>query len=336
MTRHKPKVVVIGGGSGISNLLRGLKQYDTELTAVVTMFDSGGSSGLLQTEFGYPPFGDLRQCLLALAEDTRGTEGIRDALDYRFGGETSLGGHTVGNLLLAALTSLNGGLEEAIQDVSQVLNVAGSVVPVTLEQAELCAELEDETIIQGESSIDLRAATQPAISRIFLSTKVQGNPKAIKAAEEADVILFGPGDLYTSVLPNLLPDGMVEAIGASPAIRVYVCNLMTKRGETDGYDASDFARVVMRYLYPASLDWVLINTSVPAREVLQAYAEEGANFVDPALQRVKGYVAGTIAAPLASDELPIRHDPAKTAATILQVWQAGGASEGPIATSASS
>ena len=323
MTNSRPKLVVIGGGSGISSILRGLTRHPADLTAIVTMFDSGGSSGVLRTEFGYPPFGDLRQCLLALGDETQETRGIRDALAFRFGDNSSLNGHSVGNLLLAAFTSLNNDLEQALEEIGQVLGVSGKVVPVTLGQAELCAELEDGQLIHGESNIDLRAAPLPAIKRIYLDREVEANPRATEAVMEADCVILGPGDLYTSILPNLLPNGMIEAIASCRATRVFVCSLMTKRGETDGYRASTFVRQITRYLGSTALDWVLVNTGIPARAIQQVYQEEGAYVVECDLEEVSKYVNGTAATSLAVDEVPLRHDPDKTAAAILQVLDAG-------------
>ncbi|MCH8109001.1 MAG: YvcK family protein, partial [Chloroflexi bacterium] len=248
----KPKILVIGGGSGSSNILRGLKRYPVELTVIVTMFDSGGSSGLLRKEFGYPPFGDLRQCLMALSDDSQDTQRLKEALEFRFGTDSSLKGHSVGNLLLAALTSLSDNLELALHDISRLLGVTGQVIPVTLETAELCAELDDGRLIVGESDIDLRFTPLPRIKKIFLNREVEANPRAIQAILDADAIVFGPGDLYTSILPNTLPKGIVDAVASSKGIRIYMCNLMTKQGETDGFKASDFTRTMTRYLNPSN------------------------------------------------------------------------------------
>ncbi len=239
---RKPKILVIGGGSGSSNILRGLKLYPVELTVIVTMFDSGGSSGLLRKEFGYPPFGDLRQCLMALSDDSQDTLRIREALEFKFGTDSSLNGHSVGNLLLAALTSLSDDLEVAIGDISRLLGVTGQVVPVTLETAELCAELDDGRLIVGESDIDLRLTPLPRIKRIFLNRDVEANPKAVQAILDANAIVFGPGDLYTSILPNTLPKGITDAVAFTKGIRIYMCNLMTKQGETDGLQGIGFRR----------------------------------------------------------------------------------------------
>jgi uncharacterized cofD-like protein len=320
---HHPKVVVIGGGSGSSTILTGLRQYKVSLTAIVTMFDSGGSSGLLRKEFGYPPFGDLRQCLLALADRERDSQALLDAFEFRFGNDSSLNGHSVGNLILAALMTLSNDLERAINEVSQILHVIGSVVPVTLAKAELCAELEDGCLIRGESEIDLRSEQFPRIRRIFLDEDVAANPRAVAAIKDADAIVLGPGDLYTSILPNLLARGIPEAIAESRATCIYVSNLMTKLGETDGFTASDFVREISRYLEPARLDWAVVNTGIPGQGVQMAYEKEGAHLVELDLNEVGKYVSGTIAASLAYSELPLRHDPAMTAEAIFQAIDAG-------------
>lgn len=314
---EQPRVVVIGGGSGSSNLLKGLKKLTPNISAIITMFDNGGSSGLLRREFGYPPFGDLRQCLLALGEDSAEVQGIRSALDFRFSGDSGLNGHSVGNLLLAALTSVNNDLEQAISELSAFLKVTGRVIPVTLEKAELCATLEDGRVITGESAIDLRGDELPAIRDIFLDHSVSVNPRAVEAILTADIVVLGPGDLYTSILPNLLPDGMIDALAATNGRRVYVCNLMTKRGETDGFLTSDFVKQVSRYLYPASLDWAVINGQKPSESILEAYDGEGACFVDSDLNAVRLYTNGIYSAHLASDDLPLRHNMDRTAEAVF-------------------
>lgn len=318
------KIVVVGGGTGSSTLLRGLKQHNTSLSAIVTMFDSGGSSGSLRREFSYPPFGDLRQCLLALSSDSQENRAFREVFGFRFGDETSLNGHSVGNLLLAALTSLQkNNLEQAIEEASRILHVEGRVIPVTLTTADLCAELEDGQVIRGESEIDLRDVPHPRIRRIYLEPEMEANPTALRAIEEADAIVLGPGDLYTSILPNLLVNGMPEAIASCDAVRIFMCNLMTKRGETDGFRASDFVNEMISYLPDASLDWAAINTSVPSSSILTAYEEEQAYLVKPDLKRVGEKVPGVLATSLATSELPLRHAPDRTAAAILQVLETG-------------
>ena len=318
------KIVVIGGGTGTSTLLRGLRQHNTSLSAIVTMFDSGGSSGILRREFAYPPFGDLRQCLLALSSNSEKNKAFRGAFEFRFGSDTSLNGHNVGNLLLATLTSMmEDRLDLAIEEASRILEVEGSVIPVTLTTADLCAELMDGRIIRGESDIDIREMPNPRIRRIYIEPELEANPAAIKAIEEADAIVMGPGDLFTSVLPNLVVNGMPEAIAASNATRIYVCNLMTKRGETDGFGASEFVAEMKNYLLDSSLDWVILNTAVPTLALQRAYEQEGAYTVKPDIKSVSSQVAGVLATPLLTSDLPLRHASDRTAEAILRALEAG-------------
>ena len=289
------KVVVIGGGRGSSVVLQGLTRYTSELTAVVTMFDSGGSSGLLQSEFGYPPLGDLRQCLLGLSEDNETTRPLRELIGFRFREESSLNGHSLGNLLLAALTTLGEDLERAVDQMAGLLQITGRVVPVALERADLCAELGDRRIVRGESNIDLRGERSPRIERVFLEPTVPANPKAITAILDADAVVLGPGDLYTSIIPNLLAEGIPQALAATKATRIYVCNLMTKLGETDDFKASDFVREIVRYMGGPHLDWTLINTRLVSESIQAAYGEEGALPVHADMDQTQHYAPGVFA-----------------------------------------
>ncbi len=322
-TGSGPKVVAIGGGTGTSTLLGGLKAHTPNLTAIVTMFDSGGSTGLLRREYGMPPFGDLRRCLLALGEVSEETSPIRAALDYRFAESSSLNGHSVGNLFMAALTSLSDDLERCVEQLSGILRVRGSVLPVTLGRGDLCAELADGRILQGEAAIDQRAAPLPRIERVFLDHQVEANPRALHAIEEADAIVIGPGDLYTSILPVFLVDGMAEALAASSATRIFVCNLMTKCGETDGFRASDFLREFERYAGPGRLDWAIVNTTNPRGAVQAAYDHEGATVVEPDIETVERHVNGLFTSSLATRDLPIRHDSLALADAVMRIVQTG-------------
>lgn len=314
LTNSEPRIVAIGGGSGTSVLLRGLKALTPHLTAIVTMFDSGGSSGILRREFGYPPLGDIRQCLLALADDSDpGTAALRTAFDFRFSSSSSLNGHSLGNLVLAALTSINHGVEGAITELAPLLRMTGRVTPVTLENADLCAELADGSIIRSESAIDLRGTETPAIRRVFLDRHVRANPVAIDAILDADAVVLGPGDLYTSIVPNLLADGVPEALSKTGARLIYVCNLMTKRGETGDYDAADFAQAIVKHLDGRKLDYAIVNTeSVPDR-VLRAYAREGAQPVDPDGERLLEFTRNVVHGQLTNLGPPLRHDSTKLA-----------------------
>jgi uncharacterized cofD-like protein len=320
-----PKVVAIGGGTGTSTILEGLKAHTVDLTAIVTMFDSGGSTGFLRREYGLPPFGDLRRCLLALGEVSEETSSIRAALEFRFGGSSSLNGHSVGNLFMAALTSLSDDLEQCVEKLSGILRVRGSVLPVTLGHADLCAELADGRVLHGEADIDQRGAPLPRIKRVFLDRQVEANPKALRAIRQADAIVIGPGDLYTSILPVFLVKGMAEALAGSRATRIFVCNLMTKRGETDGFRASDFLREFERYAGVGRLDWAVVNTAVPPGSVELAYDQEGATVVEPDIDAVGAYVNEILASSLATRDLPVRHDSRALASAVMRIVHAGRA-----------
>lgn len=303
------QVVTIGGGTGPFAVLSSLKRYQCGITAIVTMSDSGGSSRRLMDEFGQLPFGDLRQALVALSrngalwrdvftfrfqpghgmpqsgEKTPEPEGVlgtlRSAEDdfgklQRVAEAAGVTGHSLGNLIISALQEINGGnLLWAIRDAQRLLGTAGDVLPVTLEHATLCAELEDRSIICGETDIDTRGEKDPgvlpAIRRVFLQEATEPCEEAIHAIRRADMIVLGPGDLYTSILPNLLVNGVAEAIRAAEAEVVYVCNLMTKHGETDGFRASDFAREMQRYL-DGRLDRVILHDGSFPDDLLSAYA----------------------------------------------------------------
>lgn len=320
---HSPKIVVIGGGTGTSTVLTGLRKFDVQLSAIVTMFDSGGSSGRLGREFGYPPFGDLRQCLVALSDEADDTKALREALQFRFGGNNGLSGHNVGNLLMAGLMSNSHDLEQAVDEISRMLRVQGKVIPVTSERAELCAELENGKTIRGESNIDVRSESLPKISRVFLEPEVNAGARAIDAILEADAVVLGPGDLYTSIIPNLLANGIPQALAESSATKIYICNLMTKRGETDGYMASDFVKEISGYIGSASLDWAVINTGLPEHMIEAAYRAEQAFPVKADLDSVQSYVPGVMASSLGTKNLPLRHDPYQTSASIMETIRIG-------------
>jgi uncharacterized cofD-like protein len=267
------KIVCIGGGTGLSTLLRGLKTY-YEPTAIVTMADSGGHSGRLRDELGVLPPGDVRACLVALADDNK-AKILRDLFSYRFlNGSHS--GTNIGNLLLAALSDILGDFNQAVDAAHELLGLKGYVVPVTLEPTDLLAELKDGTILFGEKAIDLpRKNGEVGIKRIWLQPKVPANPRALQAIQEAAAIVFGPGDLYTSLLPNLYVDGVGLAIKQSKAKLIYVANIMTKHGETDNYCADDFVKVLESKI-GRPIDYVLYNTEEIPSELLIQYEHEKA------------------------------------------------------------
>jgi uncharacterized cofD-like protein len=318
--RHQvpDRVVTIGGGTGSFTMLSELKKVVMHLWAIVAMTDSGGSSRRLMDEFGHPlPLGDLRQALVALS---RSRKLWGDIFRYRFpdvpGG--IVGGHALGNLILHALEDQNeGDLLAALEDAEELLNAAGHVVPVTLERATLCAELSDGSIVRGETEIDrpTERVVLP-ITRAFLEPPVRILAQARKAIERADRVLIGPGDLYTSLVPCLLVDGVAEAIRACEGEVIYVCNVMTKHGETDGFAASDFVREVHRYL-GRRVDTVAVNTAEPAAALAERYAEEGAFPVAPDLETVRALVPHVMAGPFATTEPLFRHDAERV---VVALW----------------
>lgn len=299
-------------------MLRGLKRYTEELTAVVTMADNGGSSGLLRKEMNMLPPGDVRNCLLALAE----TEPImEDIFQFRFE-SGMLKGQNLGNLFLAALTSMYGNFELAIEKANDVLAVKGQVIPVTVEDVQLQAMYEDGTSILGEHEIVYtNKYKRKRITNIDLVPKdALANPRAIEAILKADVIVLGPGSLHTSIVPNLLVDGVAEAIIQSPAKRVYVGNIMTQPGETDGYTLQDHLEVIERYLGMEAIDYVIANkTELPA-DIEAHYRSDGAILVvNDTVKRRNRQVIETDFAIVASDHQYVRHDEGILAEIIMNL-----------------
>jgi uncharacterized cofD-like protein len=249
-----PKIVTIGGGTGLSTMLRGLKNYSANITAIVTVADDGGSSGRLRRELGVLPPGDFRNCIVALAD----AEPLMSRLfQYRFGQGSGLDGHSFGNLFIVAMSGITGNFEEAIREASRVLAVRGQIIPSTLENVTLCAELEGEQHVLGESKIS--AANQP-IQRVYLQPeRPAAFPDAVRAILDADIVIVGPGSLYTSILPNLLVDGIAKAVTSTQALRVYVCNVATQPGETDEFRASDHVQALLKHVRGRPIDVVLAN-----------------------------------------------------------------------------
>ncbi len=329
------RVVTIGGGTGPFHVLSNLKKYPFSITAVVSMADSGGSSRRLMDEFGQLPFGDLRQALVALSRN-----GVlwRDIFNFRFpmginmsnGGQKEpgsrvegVGGHSLGNLIISALQEINGGdLLLAVQDAQELLETAGAVLPVTLEHTTLCAELADGSILSGETEIDTRGQKNPgplpAISRVFLSSPTPACPQAIRALRRADVIIIGPGDLYTSIIPNLLVEDVARTIRESEAEKVYVCNLMTKHGETDGFQASDFVREIHHYL-GGRVDRVILHDGSFPEHLKELYAEQQQHPVVADVEHIRDLVPEmTIDRLIAiGTDHYVRHDPERLVRAVL-------------------
>lgn len=319
MSTKNKKIVAIGGGTGLSTMLRGVKQYTSHVTAVVTVSDNGGGSGALRQEMNIAPPGDIRNCLVALAN----TEPImKKLLQYRFN-EGSLKGQNFGNLFLAALTDLSGSFEEAVKVTSNVLAITGKVLPVTLEDVELVATFENGQCILGETQIVEYSKTKRAsIASIVLQPeKPMPTPDVLQAIKEADIITFGPGSLYTSIMPNLLVDHIVEAIKDSKAQKIYIANMMSQPGETTGLTIEDHIRVIEDYAGSQLIDTVIVNSEPIEEKYLKKYIEDGANSLYKNAQDPIWETKKCIEAPLVHinhQQKYIRHDSDKLAMYLLK------------------
>jgi uncharacterized cofD-like protein len=314
--RAAPRIAAIGGGTGLSTLLRGIKAYTANLTAVVTVMDTGGSSGRLRTELDVLPPGDVRNCLLALAEDE---ERMARFMQHRFRAGEGLDGHSLGNILLAGMEQATGGFDRAVEEASHFLSVRGKVVPSTLDRTDLVAEL-DGREVTGEAQI---AAARAQIRRIRLLRPARAYPVALDAIAHADLILVGPGSLYTSVVSNLLVDGIADAIGRAPAEKVIVMNLMTEPGETDGFTASDHLRVLAEHMTVRRFHAVVVSTGSPPPEILARYKAEGSEPVSDDLRGAKTFGLRVIRAPLfeiveLEGKPTVKHDPHKLAKVLAR------------------
>lgn len=263
----KPNVVIIGGGTGSFVILSGLRKYPVNLTALITMMDSGGSSGRLRDQLGVLPPGDLRQALVALAQDRRTWLSL---FTYRFeSGE--LKGHNFGNIFLSALEKMTGSIENGVELASEVLNTQGHVIPITLDNTTLCVRLKNGDVIKGEKFIDEDERERPQILESFLSPNAKANPQALKAIKNADYIIVGPGDLYTSLIPNFVVEGVAKAFAKSKAKKIFVMNLMTKVGQTDGFTASDHVNEITKYAGFSDFDYVVVNKKNPTKKTVAWY-----------------------------------------------------------------
>lgn len=318
---HTPslRIVVIGGGTGVYTVLSGLKHTPHHLTAIVSMADDGGSTGVLREEFGILPPGDVRRALVALSH---AEEMLADLFAYRFEEGEGLKGHSMGNLLLTALERITGSFDRAIEEAGNILHIRGAVVPVTLENVRLEATLADGQVVRGEHAIDVPEDRSTArITGLVLKPPATAHPKALKAIKEADLVVLGPGDLYTSLLPNLLVDGIPQALRDASGKVAYVVNAVTKRGETDGFTARDFVTEVERYCGREVIDVVVINTADPTPALTERYARlEGAQVVAWSEEMFQGTSYQVVAAPLLRQESGfIRHDPKKLAAVLTSL-----------------
>ena len=315
-----PKIVAIGGGTGLSTMLRGLKKYTRNLTAIVTVADNGGGSGMLRQDLGMPPPGDIRHCMESLAN----TEPIMEKLlTYRFT-EGSLAGQSFGNLILAALNGVTGSFEEAVTQMSHVLAITGRVVPVTSADVQLEAVFENGARVVGESQIAAFKREQDCrIHHVSLiPDHPRATPAALEAIGEADLILLGPGSLYTSVIPNLLVEGVAQAVAQADAPKIYVCNIMTQDGETEGYTAADHLEALLVHGAPGLLDLCLANTAPVDPGLLEKYREEDAAPLNVDRERIAKLGLELVERPVASERGSYaRHDPDRLARAILEIYR---------------
>ncbi len=327
MKKQKRNVVTVGGGTGSFVVLSGLKNYEIDLNAIITMMDSGGSTGKLRDQLGVLPPGDLRQALVALSE---ASDIWRKLFTYRFEAG-DLKGHNFGNIFLSAIEKITDSNQEAIDRAADILQTGGRVIPITFDKCTLCAKYEDGSVIEGESNIDENEKAGIRIKNIFLKPPANINLEAKRALERANALIFGPGDLYTSILPNLLVSGVQETLQYVKAKKVFVVNLMTKVGQTEGFKVSDFINEIEKYLGEGSLNYVVVNSKKPSDDLINRYKE-----VDKVLP-VEDDVGGTyrrariIRANIlsdyaydksSSDDLKrslIRHDPDKLAKVLYKI-----------------
>lgn len=306
-------VVTIGGGTGLGNLLRGLKQANINLTAIVTVADDGGSTGRIRDAYDIPAPGDIRNCLVSLARD-ESTMG--QLFHYRFDADGSeLSGHSFGNLFITAMTQVTGSFEQAVLESARVLNIEGRVLPSTLENVTLCADRIDGTSVRGESAVGHGG---PQIQRVYLEpNRPKAYDPALAAILNADLIVLGPGSLFTSVIPNLLVDGIRESIRWSAGATVYVCNVATQEGETDHFDYEAHVHEIVQYLGDGELDYALLNNNRAALSAIRPHEHVEAIAYDGAITTRDG--VEIVARDVVNDQNPLRHDPIKLASELLEI-----------------
>ena len=315
-----PRIVAIGGGTGLSTMLRGLKNYTRNLTAVVTVADDGGGSGMLRRDMGMPPPGDIRHCMESLAN----VEPIMQRLlTYRFT-EGALAGQSFGNLILAALNGVTGSFEEAVSQMSQVLAITGQVVPVTSADVQLEATFENGTRVVGESRIySFKKEQDCRIAHVnLIPQRPAALPAALQAIEDADLIVLGPGSLYTSVIPNLLVEGVAQTIAQSGAMKIYVCNIMTQDGETEGYTAADHLEALLTHGAPGLVELCLANSAPVEPGLVERYKEEDAVPLEVDWERICKMGLKLVERPVAAQGANYaRHDPDRLAQALMDLYR---------------
>lgn len=315
------KIVVIGGGTGVFNTLMSLKNYPIDLTAIVSIADDGGSSGVLREEFGILPPGDIRRALVALTPESGKI--LTDLFNYRFENGSGLRGHSFGNLFITALTNITKNFNKAIDEAGKILNIKGRVVPISLSQCRLIAKLKSGVFIFGETNIDIPKNKEKnvLIEKIFLDNKVEANPEAIKEIKNADYIIIGPGDLYTSIIPNFLISGIKEIIRNSKAKKIFVCNIVTKFSETNNFKAIDFLKTLEKYICKNCFDYIILNDykKIPKR-LKCIYSRERKQLVKFKKNDFKKYrKLNIIIKDLASKHTLLRHDNKKLGETLWDI-----------------
>jgi len=310
-----PSVVVIGGGTGLSTLLRGLKEYTCNITAIVSVGDDGGSSGRIREEFRMVPVGDIRNCIVALSDRE---EVMEKLFDYRFQQGDGLEGHSLGNLLLVAMAHLTGNFQDAVANIDEVLQIRGRVMPVSNEPITLKAILDDDTEIVGESCVS--QATRPIVRLTIEPEDAAPLEEALRAISEAEAIILGPGSLFTSIIPNLLVDGIVEAILDSKAMKFYVCNVMTQAGETDHFAAEDHLFSLIEHGRKGIIDYIVVNNhEFRDEELLKRYEAEGAEPVYYHKEKLEKLGVKVLEADLVNEQQVFRHHSQKLAEVIMDL-----------------
>ena len=324
MKKAKQRIVTIGGGTGSFTLLSGLKNYPVELSAIVSMADDGGSTGILRDELGVLPPGDIRQCLVALSESSKI---LRELFNYRYAGG-GLSGHSFGNIFISTLEKISGNFNQAIKEAGKILRIKGKVIPVTLRNTKLTALLNSGKKIIGQHNIDESDLTN--LKRLHLVPRAETNPEAVRKIMEADKIIINPGNFFCSVIPNFLTKGLTEAIVKSKAKKIYVCNLMTKLGHSDNFTTVDFISNINKYAGSDIVEYVIYNTESPEERLIKKYSRKGEYFVETgdidSFKNIKfigkELLSHKVYKQKKSDKIKrtlIRHDSAKTAEAILMI-----------------
>lgn len=311
----EPKIVVIGGGSGISVVLRGLKYLPVDLTAIVTVADDGGSSGFLRKEFDMPAPGDLRNVMVALSNVEPLTE---EVFQYRFKEDSFIGGHPLGNLLIIAMKELTGDIRTAVDRLRKLFNIKGKILPATTEKVVLMAEKEDGKIVEGESHIPIIGEK---IKRVYYKEEVEAPEENLKALEEADLIIFGIGSLYTSIIPNLLLKGIKESLKKSKAKKIYICNAMQQPGETEGYTVSDHIKAINENIGEGVIDSVIVDPRDIPKDILERYKSMNSDKVELDREKIREYNVELIERDILEIDPygMVRHHPYKLSAIIYSL-----------------